>query len=149
MDNGRKEGPRGKGGAEGLAAFTGWARGSLWGARGLVCRAWRDPRVQQTSAEALPFFPVLLGLAAGIIIFSQVPRESFNHVTRALIPLCVQTPSPQRHLPSGFERGTWGQSHYTAHLPHPPSVIIMVLSHRVLKTRWKMGMISCAQSLRT
>lgn len=85
----------------------------------------RDPRVQQTSAEALPFFPVFLGLAAGIISFSQVPRESFNHVTRALIPLCVQTPSLQRHLPSGYERGTWGHSHYTAHLPPPPPALLL------------------------
>lgn len=141
---------------EAREALNAWRRSwaGHWGAVGepgnWSAELGRDPRVQQTSAEALPFFPVLLGLAAGIIIFSQVPRESFNHVTRALIPLCVQTPSLQRHLPSGYERGTWGHSHYTAHLPHPhPSVIIMVLSHRVLKTSWEMGMISCALSLRT
>lgn len=124
MDNGRKEGPRGKGGAEGLAAFTGWARGSLWGARGLVCRAWRDPRVQQTSAEALPFFPVLLGLAAGIIIFSQVPRESFNHVTRALI-LCVSRPPlPRGICPQGLREGH-GDRVTTLPIFHTPPVLLL------------------------
>lgn len=45
-------------------------------------------RIQQTSPEALPLSPVLLGLASEIIMFSQVPRVSFYPVTRVLIPLC-------------------------------------------------------------
>lgn len=40
---------------------------------GLLC--WQGgARTQQASAEALPLFPGLVGLAAGIIIFSQMFR---------------------------------------------------------------------------
>ena len=72
MDNARKESsPEARQvlGAQGEP--TGWALGSFRRARNWSSVLGREePHVQQTLAEAFLLSPMLLGLAAGIIIFS-------------------------------------------------------------------------------
>lgn len=75
-----------------------WVHGEVGNLRGgteepsqnwelVLCARQGGAHVQQTSAEALLLSPVLSGPASGIIIFSQVPRESSYPATGALIPL--------------------------------------------------------------
>lgn len=76
--------------------FTGWALGTVRGARNWSSVLGREePNIQQTSAEAFLLSPILLGLAARIIIFSQVPRVFFSY-HKSTNSSCGQGPSLQR-----------------------------------------------------
>lgn len=135
---------RGKAGPECMGEFMGWALGSLWGARQLVFRDWQGAaRIQQTSAEALPLFPVLLGLAAGIIIFSQMFRVllSCQKTTNSSLQPELLSPEVAPVCPPGYERGIWGCSHHSAHplLPLSAASPLRLYLIRFLKQARKWG----------